>query len=357
MTKAAADFFILPTSTLREAIACIDKHAEGIALVVDPERRLLGTVTDGDMRRAILAGVELDRPVHVLLEERAARGQAKPITAPVGTLNTELLRLMNHYRIRHVPLLDGEGRITDIALMSQLARGYELPLTAVIMAGGFGKRLRPMTDDRPKPMLPVGDKPLLEHIVAQLRTAGIRQVTFTTHYKGELIAQHFGDGKKFGVDISYVKEGQPLGTAGAVNLVAASEEPLLVMNGDVLTRVDFRAMLDFHREHRADMTIAVKDQSTEISYGVVTLDGVRVKDIKEKPRMRYFINAGIYLLSPKVRRFIPADRSSDMPDLISHVITEGYRVVGFPVREYWLDIGKMEDYEQAVADAKKGKLE
>jgi dTDP-glucose pyrophosphorylase len=337
-------------------MSLIDECSKGIALVVDEERRLIGTVTDGDIRRAILAGMDLDLPVQKLLEQRASTPYTRPITAPVGTSDAELLRLMNKHSVRQIPLLDEYGRVVNLVSLTDLVREYELPLTAVVMAGGYGTRLRPLTEEVPKSMLPVGGRPLLELIIEQLRQAGIRRVNLTTHYKGELIAQHFGYGRDFGVEIRYVKEDQPLGTAGALSLLDASDEPLLVINGDILTRVDFRAMLDFHREQEADMTVAVRQYEFRVPYGVIETDGVVITDISEKPVVRYFINAGIYLLNPGVCRFVPNGQPYDMPDLIKRLVTEGYRVVSFPIREYWLDIGRIEDYQKALADAENGEV-
>lgn len=345
-----AQLSISPDSSLRAAMACIDRNARGIALVVDPQGQLMGTVTDGDIRRAILSGLDLELPVTVLLERRAATPYPQPVTATAGTPTARLIRLMNEHAIRHVPLLDERGRVVDVALLSDLVKEYELPLRAVVMAGGFGTRLRPLTEDLPKPMLPVGDRPLLELIIEQLRGSGIRQVNVTTHYKGEAITQHFGDGREFGVEIRYVEEHEPLGTAGALSLLEASDAPLLVINGDILTRVDFGAMLDFHREHHADMTIAVRQYEFRVPYGVIETEGVAVKGITEKPVLKRFINAGIYLLNPDVCRYVPDAQSYDMPELISRLLAEGRRVIGFPVLEYWLDIGHVDDYRQAQAD-------
>jgi len=205
-------------------------------------------------------------------------------------------------------------------------------------------------------MLPIGSKPLLELIVSQLRDAGIRKVNLATHYKSEVIAEHFKDGSEFGVDIHYVREDQPLGTAGALGLLEASDEPLLVVNGDILTRVDFRAMLNFHREHNADLTVAVKQYEFRVPYGVIESDGVWIKGISEKPVLRQFINAGIYLLSPSVRSVIPNGQYYEIPDLVEKLIEQGRPVVCFPVREYWLDIGKADHYDQAKSDVANGRF-
>ena len=333
---------------------CLDRYGKGIALVLDTEGRLIATVTDGDIRRAVLARLDLDSEVTTLLESRGPAFRRAPITATVGTPDEVLLHTMTEKGLRQIPIIDDEGKVTNLVLLTDLVKEYELPLRAVVMAGGFGTRLRPLTEDIPKPMLPVGDRPLLELIVEQLREAGIRQVNVATHYKGEVISEHFKDGQDFGVDIRYVKEDQPLGTVGALSLLEESEEPVLVMNGDILTRVDFRAMLNFHREHHADLTIAVRQYELSVPYGVVMTDGVSVTDISEKPVVKQFINAGIYLLSSSVRRLIPNGKPYDIPDLIQLLLKEGQRVVCFPIREYWLDIGKADHYDQAKSDIATG---
>lgn len=350
------------TDCIVDAVALIDRNAQGVALVVDQRRRLLGVVTDGDIRRAILAGLDLDLPVQRLLEKKPPTTETSgwtspphgPITAPIGTLDAELLRLMNLHEVRHIPLLEPDGEVMDVALLADLAKEIALPVTAMIMAGGYGKRLQPLTDNLPKPMLPVGDKPLMERVIEQLRSAGIRRVNVATHYRREAITSHFGDGRRFGVEIHYMEEEHPLGTAGAIAQLEATEEPLLVVNGDILTSVDFRAMLDFHRELGADTTVAVRHHEFNVPYGVVETDGVEITGISEKPVVRHFINAGIYLLGPEACQHIPNDQRFDMPDLITWLLAEGRRVVSFPIHEYWLDIGQHADYLQAQADAHKG---
>jgi len=334
---------------------CIDRSAKGIALVLDEQRHLIGTVTDGDIRRAILAGMDLELSISELLRQRQPGFALGAITAPRGTDDTTLLHLMTENDVRHIPLVDEDGCIADISFLTELVKEYELPLRAIVMAGGYGNRLRPLTEELPKPMLPVGNKPLLELIVEQLKHAGIRQVNVATHYKGEVIAEHFKNGEAFGVDIRYVKEDQPLGTAGALSLLEEVDEPLLVMNGDILTRVDFRALLHFHREHKADLTVCVRQYELSVPYGVIDTDGVNVKGISEKPVVRQFINAGIYLLNPQVLKLIPNGQPYDIPDLIELLIKEQRTVVCFPIREYWLDIGKVDQYDQAKADIAAGR--
>jgi len=350
MSPDVSSIFIKPDDSIRQAILCIDRTQYKIALVVGSEGYLLGTVTDGDVRRAILAGTDLDLPVQTLLERRAPASHPTPLTAPVGTSSADLLHLMNTYSLQHIPLLDDGGRIVEVVLLKDLMKERELPLTAVVMAGGYGTRLGPITEDLPKPMLPIGDRPLLEYTLQQLRDAGIKRVNLATHYKRDIISNHFGDGQNFGVKISYVEEDQPLGTAGALSLLELSDDPVLIMNGDVVTRVDFHAMLDFHRHHKADMTVAVRQHEVQLPHGVVETDGTAITGISEKPVIRHFMNAGIYLLNPEMCRLVPVGRPYDMTDLINQLITEGCQVVSFPLREYWLDIGQAEDYQKALRD-------
>jgi dTDP-glucose pyrophosphorylase len=342
--------------SLHECISILDRTGKGIVLVVDGENHLLGTITDGDVRRAILAGQDLAVTIQNVLDQRKSTNYAFPITAISGTSDSQLFQMMTAANLRHIPIVDEERRLLDLAILSDLVKDYELPLRAVVMAGGFGTRLKPLTDEVPKPMLPVGSKPLLELIVEQLRGAGIRQVNVTTHYRGEIISEHFKDGQDFGVDIRYVQEDRPLGTAGALSLLEESEEPLLVINGDILTRVDFRAMLDFHREQGADLTIAVRLYEFSVPYGVIKTEGVNVTGISEKPVIKQFVNAGIYLLNPSVTRLIPNGEPFDIPDLIDHLLRENRSVVSFPIREYWLDIGKSDHYDQAKSDVANGRF-
>jgi dTDP-glucose pyrophosphorylase len=335
----------------------MDRNAAGIALVVDDDGCLIDTVTDGDVRRALLAHTDIEQPVSALLDhKRSSPDHHPPITAPEGTLAADLITTMNAAVIRQVPLVDDDGRVTGLALLSDLVREYEQPLTAVVMAGGFGRRLMPLTESTPKPMLPVGGRPVLEHILDGLRSSGIKHVNLTTHFKGELIHGHFGDGADFGLDISYVNEDQPLGTAGALALLEQSDGPLLVMNGDVLTRVDFAQMHAFHAEHEAAMTVAVKAHEVEVPYGVIETDGSFVREINEKPRIRHFINAGIYILDPQVRGHIEPGEPLDMPQLVQRLVAAGLRVASFPVHEYWIDIGHYESLEQAERDLDAGKM-
>lgn len=348
MSVSAGEFCIGEGATIREAIETIDRAGAGIALVVDDAGRLIGTVSDGDVRRAVLHRTSLDDPVENLL--RVDRPRGAPLTAPAGTPADELLHLMSEHVLRQVPLVDPDGKVVGVALLEELVKEYELPLRAVVMAGGYGRRLGELTDSTPKPMLHVGDQPLLERIVGQLREAGIRRVHLTTHYRAEAITSHFGDGQNLGVELRYVNEEEPLGTAGALGLIEPSNEPILVMNGDIVTRIDFRALLRFHEEHDAAATVAVRPYEVRVRYGVVETEGAHVVAIEEKPIVDGFVNAGIYLLEPHVVSLVPKGSAYDMPDLIRRVLDAGGRVCAFPLREYWVDIGEPTDYRQAVSD-------
>jgi dTDP-glucose pyrophosphorylase len=337
--------------TAGQAVAQMDKSRLGIVLVVDEDRRLVGTITDGDVRRALLADVDLAQSVDVLLGRKAAQ-YTKPITAPVTGERTMWLALLKEHRILHIPLLDDDGRVAGLATLDEFVPSSFAPPRAVIMAGGAGTRLRPLTDDTPKPMLPIGDRPLMEIMVEQLKQAGIKRIDVTAHHKLGKIVDHFGDGGAFGVEMGYVTEDQPLGTAGGLGLMAPPTETTLVINGDILTHVDFRAMHAYHHEHRAELTIAVGQYDLQVPYGVVECDGAAVQRLTEKPRMRFFVNAGIYLLEPSVYALIPRGRRCDMTELIEALIAQQRVVVSFPIREYWLDIGQPADYQAAQEHAK-----
>ena len=295
-------------------------------------------------------GKDLESPVSVLLASKINTQYPKPVTAQLGASRETLLELLHKNFLRQIPVLDNEDRVVDLVMLDDLIPIQDLPLQAVIMAGGMGTRLRPLTEDLPKPMLPVGGKPLMELVIKQLRQVGIRRVNVTTHYKAEKISDHFGDGSLFGVELNYVNEDKPLGTGGALGLIDVPTEPMLVINGDILTQVDFRAMLAYHQENRADMTVAVRQYDIKVPYGVIECVGVQVCALKEKPQMHFLVNAGIYLLEPKVYEFIPSGEHFNMTDLIQRLLDSNHTVVSFPIIEYWLDIGQLADYEQAQND-------
>jgi dTDP-glucose pyrophosphorylase/CBS domain-containing protein len=338
---------LLPSASIAHAVAQLDKAGTGALVLCTADRRLIGLLTDGDIRRAILRGVTLETPC----ENIASR---EPLTVHSSMCVTEALELMVKNDINHLPVVDAAGRVIRFLLRRYLAQRGGTALSAVIMAGGYGKRLLPLTEQLPKPMLPVGDKPLLERTIQQLRRSGIRDISLTTHYLPESIVQYFGDGSAFGVRLTYLKEDYPLGTAGGVKLMKRADDPFLVINGDIITGVPFQEMLNFHRKHHALLTVGVRKYDVEVPFGVVELDEVRVNHIREKPSFNFFINAGAYLLEPEACDFIPSGQRFDMTELIQTLIEAGKVVVSFPIMEYWLDIGHHEDYAKAQEDVRNG---
>ena len=348
-------FCVRPARSIRDTMGIMDASALGIVLVVDREGKLLGTITDGDVRRAVLALVDLDQPVSVLLARKAGSPYAHPITAHVSADEAVYLSKLKDHNILQLPILDKEDRVVGLVTLDEFVPSPALPLRAVIMAGGSGTRLHPLTEHLPKPMLPVGGRPLMEIMLERLRDAGIRHVKVATHHKGEKITEYFTDGKEFGVELSYISEEQPLGTVGALGLLECLSETTLVMNGDILTELDFRAMLSYHKEHEADLTVAVRHYDVQVPYGVVECEGSTVHRLNEKPSFGFFVNAGIYLLEPSVHRFIPNGTRLDMTELIQRLLDEGRPIVSFPIREEWLDIGHHADYRQAQRDIRRVK--
>ncbi len=299
----------------------------------------------------MLAGLGLSDPVSSLLPIKANTPHPTPTTAIQGVSREALSALFAEQGVRQIPIIDAAGQPVEVVTVDDFALGHKAPpLRAVVMAGGFGKRLHPLTSDTPKPMLPVGGRPLLEVIIGQLRDRGIKSIYVSTHFREEKIIEHLGDGSGLGVDISYLREESPLGTAGALGLMPTPTEPLLVINGDILTDLDFRSMHCYHEKLKAKLTIAVRRYQVQVPYGVVDSDGTSVIGIREKPELGFFVNAGIYLLEPDVYNFIPQNSHFNMTDLIDRLIAHGEKVGSFPLREYWLDIGQRADYDKAQRD-------
>lgn len=335
------DVVVSPDTPLNEAIKRIDASALQVALVLDGERHLVGMVTDGDIRRALLAGHGLDIPVRRVMNDH-------PRSMPEGTSRDDLVAMMRRHSIRHIPLVGADGHVSGLATADGLAGHGRRDNWVVLMAGGLGSRLRPLTDDCPKPMLKVGDKPLLQTILEKFIDDGFHRFYISVNYMADRIIEHFGDGRQWGVEIAYLHETQRLGTAGALSLLpSVPTEPLLVMNGDLLTKVNFRQLLDFHIDHRSEATMCVREYDFQVPYGVVTSEGHRIVSIDEKPIHHVFVNAGIYVIEPSAVERIPRDQFFDMPTLFTQLVQGGQETAVFPIREYWLDIGHMADYQRA----------
>jgi dTDP-glucose pyrophosphorylase len=353
MLERVASVGVVPGLPISEALARLQQAGTGILLVLTEERRLYGVLTDGDIRRHILAGGSLDQPCERITNRT-------PVVAGPEVTPADALELMNRGRefvLNHLPLVTSDGTVAGLWLRSDLPVWDASMPSAVIMAGGMGTRLRPLTDSVPKPMLPVGDRPLLERTLERLRNAGVRDVRVTTHYLGDRISSHFGNGQDFGLQITYLTEERPLGTAGALSQLRNAKQPLLVINGDILTGVDFQALLAFHREHRADATVGVRKFELQVPYGVLDCTGIEVISVREKPIQQFLVNAGIYLLQPSVLEYVPDGERFDMTDLVQRLLDAHRPVVSFPIVEYWIDVGQHADYEQAQADVRNGLLD
>ncbi len=334
-----------PDVTIEDAVKVINAGGQRIALIADAEGRLAGTLTDGDVRRAIIAHVPLSSSVTKAMN-------AKPQVARVPVTRDSVIRLMKEKSFSAVPVLDDAGQLTDVFTLHDTWVVPENENPVLLMAGGFGTRLRPLTDDRPKPMLKLGNKPILETTLDSLINAGFRRFFISVHYLPEKIKSHFGSGERWGVDIRYVEETEPLGTAGALSLLPETfDRPMMMMNGDVVTSVDFRALLDFHMECHPAATMCVRQHSIQVPYGVVQGQDHRVRGVVEKPIQRYFVNAGIYVLSPDVVASVPKGRRIDMPELVNGLIAEKRDVNMFPIHEDWLDVGRMEDFNRALGQS------
>lgn len=331
---------LLPEATLREAIAVIDRGSAQIALVTELDR-LIGIVTDGDVRRGLLRGESLDAPVTNIMCRNFR-------FLPADATSSEALTLMQRESVHQIPALDECGKVLHLFLLEDLIKPQRLPNSVVIMAGGEGKRLRPLTYDCPKPMLKVAGKPLLEIILKQCLDAGFEHFYFAVNYLKEQIQSHFKDGSAWGACIRYLEEDKPLGTAGALSLLPQRpDHPFLVLNGDILTRVDYNHLLRYHDNHQSTATLCVREYSTQIPYGVVRIDDVKVLELQEKPVMTHYVNAGIYLLNPDVLDLLPKNTFFDMPQYLEIVAQHGKPVSAFPIHEYWLDIGHPETLERA----------
>lgn len=340
--KDLQKYCVSPLSTLRTAIEIIDRGAAQITLVVEQDR-LIGVVTDGDVRRALLRGESLDVPVAKVMR-RDFRSM------PANASTAEALALMKRENLHQIPAVDENGKLVHLFLLEDLIKSQRLPNAVVIMAGGQGKRLRPLTHDRPKPMLHVAGKPLLEIILSQCLEAGFEHFYFSVNYLKEQIKSHFQDGSAWGARIEYLEEDKPLGTAGALSMLPRRpEHPFLVINGDVLTRVAYANLLRFHADHHSSATLCVREHSTQIPYGVARVDNVKLLAIEEKPVLTHYINAGIYVLSPDMLDLVPQETFFDMPRLFETAMQQGRVVTAFPIHEYWLDIGQPETL--ALADA------
>jgi len=342
--KEYQHIYLSPASTIRRAMEVIDSGAMKIALVVDANQKLLGTISDGDIRRAMLNGLELDSMIEGLFN-------TSPTICSINDSKEKILQLAATKRIYKIPIVDDNKCVVGVAEIEEMLQPIEKTNKVVLMAGGLGTRLSPLTDSVPKPMLLVGKKPILETIIENFTKFGYRDIILSVSYKSHLIETHFGDGAAFGVKISYVHETKRMGTAGALSLMRDQlTEPFFVMNADLLTNVNFEHLHDYHESHNAMATMAVREYDFQVPYGVVNISDSRITSIEEKPTQRFYVSGGIYMLNPKTLEMIPDYQFFDMPSLFEKIIAGGANTLSFPIREYWLDIGRMCDYDKANSE-------
>lgn len=333
---------VLPLSaTVREAIANLNETGLRIVLVVDEGGVLKGTITDGDVRRGLLRGMELDSSISTVMN-------AQPLIAPPQLGSETLLQLMQANGINQLPVVDSDRRVVGLHLWNALIAAAPRENVVVLMAGGMGKRLRPHTEDCPKPLLPVAGKPMLEHVIERARADGFYRFAITIHYLGEMIRDYFGEGARWGAQIDYLEEESPLGTAGALSLLDPRPDlPFIVANGDVLTDIRYRDLLDFHGRHRAAATMAVRQYEWQHPFGVVHTKGVEIVGFEEKPVARTHINAGVYAIAPAALSHLRRNEPCDMPTLFSRLQEAGQSTIAYPMHEPWLDVGRPDDLQLA----------
>jgi len=328
-------------ATLQQAIRNLNESALQITLVVAQDGSLLGTVTDGDIRRGLLRGLDLHSPVDSIIHR-------DPLVVPPQLGRDMVLQLMKVNKVHQLPIVDGRRVVVGLHLWDELLTPPERPNIVVIMAGGQGSRLRPHTENCPKPLLPVAGKPMLEHIIERAKAEGFGHFVLAIHYLGHMIEEHFGNGHRWRVKIEYLKERSPLGTAGAVGLLdPRPDAPFVVTNGDVLTDIRYGELLDFHCRHGAAATMAVRVHEWQHPFGVVHTRGVDIVGFEEKPVARSHINAGIYVLEPAALDALGADERCDMPALFERLQQRTLRTIVYPMHEPWLDVGRPDDYLSA----------
>mgnify|MGYP000616247458 FL=1 len=332
---------LTPKDSLERTIKVLHEGGCRIALVADKFGMLLGTVTDGDIRRALINQLTMESSVSLIMN-------GNPITVDDKVKNKDILSLMSDKSLLHMPIIDKDGILCGLETLQQLIESpiYDNPI--FLMAGGFGTRLHPLTKSTPKPLLKVGNKPILEMIIEQFINYGFHNFYISTHFKSEQIRDYFKDGELHNISIKYVHEDSPLGTAGSLGLLPDDlpDLPIIVMNGDLLTKVDFKNLFNFHCEHNSEATMCVREYDFQVPYGVVEIDNYNIKEIKEKPVHRFFVNAGIYVLNRSLINKVDGKSYLDMTDFLEKELNNS-GVKAFPIHEYWLDIGQVEEYEKA----------
>ncbi len=344
MNKQWQKITVKPEDSITSVLQVIEKAASRFAMVADNEHTLLGVITDGDIRRHILKGLSLNEKASKIMTENC-------VTASPSTSKSELFTTMEKKGLLSIPIIRA-GKIVGIETLYKVLETKTHQNPVIFMAGGFGTRLKPLTDNCPKPMLKVGDRPILETMISRCKKADFVNFYISTHYMPEVIKNHFGNGSDLGVNINYIHEDTPLGTAGALGLLPKNipQLPTIVLNGDVLTNIDFERLIMFHNKHKATATMCVREYEYTVPYGVITGEGHNIKKMTEKPTYSFFVNAGIYVLSTKLIQEVEENRQIDMPTLLEKHIASKDEVLMFPIHEYWLDIGHIEEFKRAQVD-------
>ena len=337
-------------SSIRDAIINLEKSKIQIVLAVNNKNIFVGTLTDGDIRRAILEGIDLESPIKKIISK-------KPFFTPTKLSQLEVIELLNKYNINHLPYVNSSMEILNLYQRNYIDNYQESRKnTMLIMAGGFGKRLYPHTENCPKPMLKISGKPILEHIIENAKKNSITDFIISLHFMGDVIEDYFKDGSHLGVQIKYLKEEEPLGTAGAISLIDFPiEHPFIITNGDVLTDINYGDIIDFHDDNDGDATMAVRQHELQNPFGVVKTNGLEIIEIEEKPISISYINAGVYVFNPSIVNLLQKNKYCDMPDLFKKLNLDKLKTLAYPIHELWMDIGKPHDLNQAnkIYDQKK----
>lgn len=338
------------TATVRDALKSLDKLAyDAILFIVDDQNKLIGSLTDGDLRRGFIRGLGFENSILDFIQEH-------PKFIYENEFNQEKLEQYKNNNFKLIPILNSYHQIVDI--LNFRYRTTLLPVDAVLMAGGEGKRLRPLTENTPKPLLKVGGKPIIEYNIDRLAHVGVKNIYLSINYLGEQLEDYFGDGSSKSLHIGYIREDKPLGTVGSVLLVDEFEhDEIIIMNSDLLTNIDFADFYKTFKNSGADMAVAATTYQVNVPYAVLEADdNQKVKSLKEKPQYTYFSNAGIYLLKKEILNMIPKGQFYDITDLMEKVLEMDNKLITYPINGYWLDIGKHEDFKKAQEDIKHIKL-
>lgn len=334
---------LTPSSSIEEALKIVGKERVRLGIIVDEKDKFLGVISDSNIRKALINGKSLKDNIKEIYTKN-------PITIKENTSKNELLKLSAKTDIYDFPVLDEQGTIVSIKSISSLYKANANFI--IIMAGGLGSRLKELTKNTPKPMLKVGKKPILESIVQRLKAQNFENFIFCVNYKKQIIEEYFKKGEKLGVKIAYIKERKKLGTAGALSLIKQDfEESFIVMNADILTELDFNALLKAHKKSKALMSVCVREFEQQIPYGVITQKQGFIQSIEEKPKQKFLVSAGIYVLEKEILNLVPKNEYLDMPELIKLAMQKG-RVNTYIINDYWIDIGRMEEFLKANEDFK-----